>query len=117
MKPIEAHDAIRKICWRRPELKYKKWPEVNEAEKKYKFTTLLGYCYVASHAFSYLIPEAEVYTDEFKRHYWNVIDGEVWDLTKDQFGEKEFDYSIGRKVPKKSKPTLRVQEILNELEM
>lgn len=119
--PIEAHDKIREICLKRPDLAWKDkyWTpklQYDPTIKDIKRKPYQGHCYVASHAFAHLVSEATIYTNEDCSHYWNQIGEEIWDLTKEQF-DKKFDYSNGRKVRKKTKPTKRVQEILNEINL
>jgi len=38
----------------------------------------------------------DIYKHNIEFHYYNVIDGKVFDLTSDQFGY-ELDYSLGKK--------------------
>lgn len=120
MSPSEAHDLIREACMRRPELRQKDcFYEKNKGKNYYsdKFHKQLGfkgYCYVASHAFYVLVPEAKIYRSLDREHFFNKIEDEVWDLTKEQF-EAPLDYSQSICVPRKSNPTKRVQELLVEV--
>ena len=64
MKPELARDLIRAACLRRPELKYKGWPHVSEStleREKTNQNPFRGFCYVATHAFCELVPEAVPY--------------------------------------------------------
>ena len=120
--PQEAHDIIREACLNRPDLMFK-----DKNWKKFKHNNLTklrktmekivepfqGYCYVATYAFCHLIPEARPYTID-RKHFWAQIGDEVWDLTKEQF-KFEYPYHKGRKLPRKSKPTERVKELLKEI--
>lgn len=116
MNPKEAHDLIRAACLRRPELRWKHWPRDAEVWAAVNLgNPYTGHCYIASHAFSQLTG-AEVWATNDKRHFWNVIDGEVWDLTKEQFGDIELPYHEGCRVPRKNinKLPARVKELLDE---
>src|SRR5574342_509962 len=115
--PIEAYNSIREVLLRRTDLRFKDWKTVenlNALDDYFDNNPYMGFCYVASHAFTFLVPEATLHRHKHKFHYWNEIDGEILDLTKEQF-KYEFPYSEGKRVPRKSKPTERVQEILKEL--
>lgn len=98
---------------RRPELAYRGWPKNATRLAQIKMRPYQGCCYIASHAFSQLTG-AEVWATDDGMHYWNKIDGEIWDLTKEQFNY-EFIYD-GHRVPRKNKNNLpvRVKELLNE---
>jgi len=125
MNPQEAHDLIRAACLRRPELAYSGTKRLLDIEKKrvamretWKKHPYKGMCYVASHVFSYLTG-AEIWATDDGMHYWNILDGKVWDLTKEQF-DYEFDYSnainvYAHRVPRKNKLTARAKELYNEL--
>ncbi len=120
MKPIEIHDNIRKVLKRRPDLRAKdshwspeKQKELSKIYGTINFPDYQGFCYVATYAFCHLVPEARPYTID-RSHFWAQIDDEIWDLTKEQFNY-DYPYHEGRKLPRKSRPTKRVQEILKEL--
>jgi len=115
MSPEEAKHLIRQACFRRPDLRYRDWPDTPESIPDQPLPNLMGFCYVASHAFCQLIPEAEVWTIFGGSHYWNVIDGEIWDLTACQFNYNFQKYGEGYKVPRKNKPSKRVKELLEEI--
>jgi hypothetical protein len=115
VNPKEAHDLIRAACLRRPELRFKHWPKNAEELKQYVPEDYMGYCYIASHAFSQFTG-AEIWATEDRKHFWNVIDGEVWDLTKEQFRGRYVPYEQGHRVPRKNinKLPARVKELINE---
>jgi hypothetical protein len=110
MRPQEAHDLIREACLRRPELSY--WrPDERQLVMAHNYR---GFCYIASQVFAYLTG-AEVWAVDTGEHYWNVLDGEIWDLTKEQFNFK-YNYN-GYKVPRKNKLTARAKELLEETKL
>ena len=55
---------------------------------------------MASLAFAHFVPEAKVYRNKDKTHYWNVIDDQIWDLTAEQFPEL-ISYLDGVRVPRR----------------
>lgn len=117
MNPQLAHDLIRKACNRREDLRWKDqamWERVKDFQ--IKFAPYQGYCYIASHTFSFLTA-AEVWSTQSGSHYWNVLNGEVWDLTKEQFNY-DFPYNIGGVKRRRMilNRTKRVQELLNDIE-
>ena len=116
MNPIEAYNLIRAACLRRPELKWKKPPskEIIERLQESMAEDYIGFCYIASHAFSQLTG-AEVWATKEPMHYWNVLEDQIWDLTKEQF-TYDYPYEDGYRVPRKNKNKLpaRVKELLNE---
>jgi hypothetical protein len=118
----EVHDKIREACLRRPDLaqkdSYWKPEQRGQTAEELGLTGLKpyqGHCYVASFAFAALVPEATIHTNSDKGHYWNEVNGEIVDLTKEQF-PKGFDYSDSRKVRRKFRPTKRVKELLEEVD-
>lgn len=120
MKSQTAYKVIREVCLRRPDLAFKdeSWNsflQYDERVKNIKRLPYQGHCYVASHAFSMLVPEATIHTNNAGGHYWNEIDGEIWDLTAEQF-PSGYDYSNSRKVPRKKNPTKRIRALLEEID-
>ena len=112
MTPDYAHDLIREACTKRPELRFHRNISKEDAQE-IQLKPYQGFCYIASKVFSHLIPEAELWTTDNRMHYWNVIDGVVWDLTKEQF-DYDFIYD-GHKVPRKPLSE-RAAELLLEVE-
>lgn len=115
------HDKIREACLRRPDLALKDsyWSpdQVGQSKEQLGLVGLRpyqGYCYVASFVFATLVPEATIHTNTDKSHYWNEVDGQIVDLTKEQFPDG-FDYSDSRKVRRKFKPTKRAKALLEEV--
>ena len=92
--PADASQRIQDACRRRPDLKFKTWPR-KVPKPAPEHPTLLGYCYVATQAFCAVVPEAVPYCDDYRSHFWAVLDGKVWDLTDDQFTYR-FPYEKGR---------------------
>lgn len=114
MEPIEAYYKIRDACLRRPELKFKDHSVYEPTfESWWNKNPFLGFCYVASHTFSHLIPEAKIYRDETGSHYWNQIEDKVWDLTAEQF-KFIFPYNKGVRVRRK-RPSGRIKSLLEEV--
>ncbi len=115
MEPIEAYYKIREACLRRPELKYKDPKFYNKEidEISFKNNRFYGFCYVATHAFCKLIPEAVPYTFGNKDHYYAKIGDKIWDLTAEQFNFI-LPYETGRRVPRRG-PTKRVKLLLEEV--
>lgn len=74
----------------------------------------LGFCYIATEVLCHLIPEAKPYCSLDRRHFWAMIDGEVFDPTWDQF-ESTYTYQ-GRKTRFPSKMTKRSCELLEVVE-
>lgn len=114
MKPIEAYYLIRKACLRRPELKFKNFPD-NLIDDPIIFpdNPYLGFCYISTLVFCDLIPQAVHYRSEVGSHHWAEIQGKVWDLTAEQF-KNIFPYNIGVKVPRKNNLTVRAKELRRE---
>lgn len=117
------HDKIREACLRRPDLaqkdSYWKPDQAGQTKEELGLVGLKpyqGHCYVASFAFSHLVKEATIHTNTEKTHYWNEVNGQIIDLTREQF-DKGFDYSDSRKVRRKFRPTKRVKALLEELDV
>lgn len=110
MKPQEAHDLIRAACLRRPELCFHDSYVEIAKERGLSIPNYRGFCYIASHVFA-ILTGAEVWASESGDHYWNRLDGKIWDLTKEQF-DFEYQYEYGHRVPKKL--TKRAKELYNE---
>ena len=90
MNPQQAYDLIRIGILRRPELRFKSWPNI--PKEMPDIHPMQGGCYIATQVFCHLIKEARPYCSLDRFHFWAQIDDQIWDLTFDQF-EYEFDYS------------------------
>lgn len=115
MNPKLAHDLIREACNRREDLRWKDqktWERCKVFE--IKFEPYQGYCYIASQAFTFLVPNSEIWSTDSGAHYWNILDGEIWDLTKEQFNY-DFLYDIDAKKRRK-RYTKLVEELIKDIE-
>lgn len=124
MTPRQARAQIRAAIRRRPELRYK-GTENREAvldmiakreQWQNDFTCpYRGFCYIATQAFCRLITSAVPYCNDNGTHYWARIGDELWDLTAEQFGERELERIYATERPTKFKTLcFRAEELLEE---
>lgn len=111
MNPQEAYDKLREAIPKRPELRFKTWPNVHPDVLSTLLHPYLGGCYIATQVFVHLVEEAVPYSNPQRSHFWAQIGEEIWDPTFDQF--ETFDYSIGQKTKFKTL-SKRAQELLKE---
>lgn len=113
MKAIDAYYLIRESCLKRPELRFKDWPEVPKNDVLINLRPYTGYCYVATQVFCYLVEEAKPYKFDNPWHYYAMIGDKVWDLTAEQFG-RVLDYNIGKPTRFKNALCERSEELYDE---
>lgn len=112
MNPNKASELIRAACLRRPELRFKTWPRVPECAESIELASFQGFCYIATMAFCAKVNKAKPWCDPGRTHFWAEIDGEIWDLTKEQF---DYHYPYAQGVKTKYSNTRRVKELLKEI--
>ena len=110
MQPDEAVEMIREACFRRPELLWNNWPNIEQ--RKVKLPNLMGFCYIATQVFWVLIPEAKPYSQD-RLHFWAQIGDTVYDPTSCQF-DYRYPYHMGNKT-RFPRLTTRAQELLKEV--
>lgn len=95
LDPIEAYLSIREACLKRPELRFKGWPEEPKdiPDDSWGLTPYQGFCYISTQVFCHLIPDAKPYKMRAPWHYYAMIDDKVWDLTAEQF-KYRLEYKI-----------------------
>lgn len=96
--PIEAYWAIREACLKRPTLRMKEWQ--GKEDDPMPDNPYMGFCYIATEVFCYLIPESRRKKMHTVNHHFATIDGKVWDLTAEQFNytlNYKKSYQLNRK--------------------
>lgn len=111
MTPQEANRKIRAAIRRRPDLRWSN-PEYAKRFSGCFDNHYRGFCYIATQAFCQLVEEAVPYSNR-RDHFWAVVDGKIWDPTKDQFDEK-YPYERGKRT-RFRRVTKRAQALLAEI--
>lgn len=95
MEPLDAYTAIREAILRRPELRFKRWPDLPAGFDPTLLNPYHGFCYVATQVFCHLVEEAKPYS-YWRDHFWARIGDEIWDPTSDQFPDGFTHYEEGK---------------------